>query len=936
MATNVKTSGVSDAVSKTPPKGKAGMSVLDFFNVSTNRMDSWNDLSNAAVKLSHAKLSGRKTKALEDEVKGQLEFREVFESFWAYPGLALYKDVVDLFKEGDFTAFAKAVGRITRALMHGSYRRGPAAWNLTEDVQDDAMGIPEYYEQRDFSRPYFEVLVVSDNTNLEQQQRIRDEMKKLRRPEDPFIYELVWVSNFEDAVAGVIINHNAQSVVIYDYFPFESRYDLQDLRDRIERFVKHDPDMLAPESYGTALADVIYDLRPELDIFLMTDRRVEQFASRATAAHIRRIFYDVEELNELHLSILDGVSDRYQTPHFTNLQKFSRRPIGTFHALPIARGKSIFKSNWIRDMGHFYGTNLFLAESSSTAGGLDSLLEPKSTIKEAHELTARAFGSEHSYFVTNGTSTANKIVVQALCKPGDIVIVDRNCHKSHHYGFVLTGAQPYYVEAYPMIEYSMYGGVPLKTVKKALLDLKAEGKLDKAKMVLLTNCTFDGHIYNVQRFMEECLAIKPDLVFLWDEAWFAFARFSPLYRGRTAMGAVPALRARYSSPEYRAEYEAFKKKLGKTKPKDKKLLDMHLLPDPDKVRIRAYSTHSTHKSLSALRQGSMIHVNDEDYEALVHEPFEEAFMTHTSTSPNAQIIASLDLARRQAELEGYELVRQQIALALTLRHEVNTNPLISKYFRFLTPAEMVPEEYRGKAIKEYTDLDVYWLDVVDAWEKDEFVLDPTRLTLVCGTAGFDGTSFKNELMDKYDIQLNKTSRNSVLFQSNINNTRSSTSYVISTLAQIAADLDKQLEGNTGAVKAFKARVKSLTEDVPDLPNFSRFHDAFRDNPKGKTLEGHMRDGYFGAYIPEDCDHIPINGKEMNDRLKNGPEVVSANFVIPYPPGFPIMVPGQVVTREIIDFMLALDVKEIHGYNKDAGLKVIKPDVLKKIKKARAA
>jgi arginine decarboxylase len=641
MATKVKTSRARGAATKAPPKVKAGMSVLDFFNVSTNRMDSWNDINSAAVKLSHAKSSGRKNKDLEDQVKGLLEYRGVFESYWAYPGSTLFGDVADMFKEGDYQAFAQAVDRITRNLMSGSYRRSPAAWDLSEDVQDDVTRMPEYYEQRDFARPYFEVLVVDDNADPKYQQRIRDDMKKLRRPEDPFIYELVWVPSFEDAIAGVILNHNAQTVVIYDYFPFESRHDFEDLRERIERFVEHDPDTLAPESYGTALADGIYKIRPELDIFLMTDRRVEELAGQATASHIRRVFYDVEELNELHLSILEGVGERYKTPHFSNLQKFSRRPIGTFHALPIARGKSIFKSHWIRDMGHFYGTNLFLAESSSTAGGLDSLLEPKSTIKEAHELTARAFGSEHSYFCTNGTSTANKIVVQALCKPGDIVIVDRNCHKSHHYGFVLAGAQPYYVEAYPMIEYSMYGGVPLKTVKQALLDLQAEGKLDKAKMVLLTNCTFDGHIYNVKRFMEECLAIKPDLVFLWDEAWFAFARFSPLYRKRTAMGVVPELKARYSSPEYRAEYEAFKKKVGKIDPKDKKLLDMHLLPDPDKVRIRAYATHSTHKSLSALRQGSMIHVHDEDYEALVREPFSEAFMTHTSTSPNAQIIASL-------------------------------------------------------------------------------------------------------------------------------------------------------------------------------------------------------------------------------------------------------------------------------------------------------
>ena len=142
---------------------------------------------------------------------------------------------------------------------------------------------------------------------------------------------------------------------------------------------------------------------------------------------------------ELHLAILDGIGDRYETPFFNNLKKYAQRPIGTFHALPIARGKSVFRSNWIRDMGHFYGTNLFLAESSATTGGLDSLLEPTGNIKKAQELTARAFGAKRAYFGTNGTSTSNKIVVQAVCQPGDIVIVDRNCHKSHHYGFVLAG-----------------------------------------------------------------------------------------------------------------------------------------------------------------------------------------------------------------------------------------------------------------------------------------------------------------------------------------------------------------------------------------------------------------------------------------------------------------------------------------------------------------
>src|SRR5207237_7554589 len=108
-----------------------------------------------------------------------------------------------------------------------------------------------------------------------------------------------------------------------------------------------------------------------------------------------------------------------------------------------------------------YGPNLFLAESSATTGGLDSLLEPTGNIKKAQEMAARAFGADHVFFVTNGTSTSNKMAVQALLGPGDIAIVDRNCHKSHHYGMVLAGAQPLSVAAFTMPEYSVYAVVPL-------------------------------------------------------------------------------------------------------------------------------------------------------------------------------------------------------------------------------------------------------------------------------------------------------------------------------------------------------------------------------------------------------------------------------------------------------------------------------------------
>jgi arginine decarboxylase len=577
----------------------------------------------------------------------------------------------------------------------------------------------------------------------------------------------------------------------------------------------------------------------------------------------------------------------------------------------VARGKSIFKSNWIRDMGEFYGANLFLAESSATTGGLDSLLEPTGNIKVAQDKAARAFGGDRSFFVTNGTSTSNKIVHQALLVPGDIVLIDRDCHKSHHYGIVLAGAQPYYIDAFPLTQYSMYGSLAIQPIKDALLQLKAEGKLDRAKLVVLTNCTFDGHVANVERTMLECLAIKPDLIFLWDEAWFGYARFSPFLRMRTAMGAAAKLRAMMRDPEYRKRFEASK----------------GALPDPDKVRIRVYESDSVHKSMSSLRQGSIIVVADQDFH-VVEAAFKEAFFTHTSTSPNLQIIASLDVARRQMELEGYELVQRAVQLAIEIRREVNHHPLISKYFRCATPAEMIPAEYRKSGFEDYGMPGKTIADAARALREDEFFLDPTRITLLCGRAGMDGTQFKGLLASEYDIQINKTSRNSVLVQININNTRSDMAHLIKALADMARAIDKRLaEGGPDAVAAFQARVKSLVEDVPDLPNFSRFHDAFRDDPKSKTSEGHMRAAYYMAYDAANCEYLKLHDKQIDERLKKGPEMVSAKFVIPYPPGFPIMVPGQVVTAETIAFMRKLDVKEIHGFNAAKGLELLKPDAL---------
>ena len=815
------------------------------------------------------------------------------------------------------------------ALLTRSYRTNPEDWKADEQASvtfaDKVPGSGDEAQHR----PYFEVLVAS-SAHPSSWQHLSRELRNLRRTADKFIYEAVFVSNFEDAILGAILNGSLEAVVIYEGITLTSSHYSPVLHEFLNAHLAASNIHQSTGQFALALAEALKRLRPELDIYFLSDREPEKLAGNASGACIRRIFYQVEEPLEMHLSILDGIADRYDTPYFDNLQKYAQRPIGTFHALPVARGKSIFKSNWIRDMGQFYGLNLFLAESSATTGGLDSLLEPTGTIKLAQDKAARAFGADRVFFVTNGTSTSNKMVEQALLAPGDIMLVDRNCHKSHHYGAVLAGALPLYLEAYPLTQYSMYGAVPLRTIKKALLDLKSEGKLDRARLLVLTNCTFDGHIYNVERVMEECLAIKPDLIFLWDEAWFGFARWSPFYRRRTAMGAAEILERKFKDPAYQEKYKEQRKTLG-TNPSDTALLDTRLFADPEKVRLRVYQTNSTHKSMSSLRQGSMVLVKDPDYHT-VEEQFHEAVFTHASTSPNLQIIASLDLARRQMELEGYELVNRAIQLALDIRREVNSHPLISKYFSVLGADQMIPMAYRNSGFVDYLSAGMNWAKAVDALRDDEFALDATRLTLVCGSAGFDGTQFKNMLAADYDIQLNKTSRNSVLLQTNINNTRSDIAQLIKVLVEISQNIEKKLAaGGTETQGNFSARVKSLMTDVPNLPNFTSFFDAFRENPSSITSQGDMRAAFYAAYSEKQTEHLKLFSPEIDNRLKNGPALISANFVIPYPPGFPIMVPGQVIDAETIEFMRKLDVKEIHGYTAALGLKLLNPAAVKSAK-----
>ncbi|MEU7043361.1 hypothetical protein AB0A77_20165 [Streptomyces varsoviensis] len=864
--------------------------------------DIWWSLSDAARRLAIPDLDPAERAEATAAVDRNLADIEVLTHYYSHPGRQVAETLRGLASEPAYAELSRTAAQIGRGLLAD-------APDATAAVAQDGTGTVAD------RRPRFDVLVVADLSETEEAKVHRD-LRASRRREDPFVYGVVAVSNFVDAMVAILVNPWIQAVVARPDFHTHSDFDLTLLDPLLPLVGPPDLDRLTAADRARALAHRIRRERPELDLYLLEQASIEQLATQI-GDEFDSVFLQQEDVLDLHLTILRGVGRRYRTPFYSALLEYARKPSGVFHALPVSRGNSVVRSPWIHDMCDFYGLNIFLAETSATAGGLDSLLEPHGPIKEAQDLAARAFGARRTYFVTNGTSTANKIVTQSLVAPGDVVLVDRNCHKSHHYAQVLAGSHVSYLDSYAIDEFSMYGAIPLSDIKRTLLTYRREGRLDQVALVSLTNCTFDGVVYDVERVMAECLAIKPDLVFLWDEAWFAFARFHPVYRRRTAMAAAARLAERFGTAEYRAEYERHLQRIRGMADDD--LAREPLFPDPDKVRIRAYATQSTHKTLTSLRQGSMIHVHDEEFGRRNEEAFHEAYMTHTSTSPNYQVLASLDVGRRQVELEGFELVSRQVELAMTLRDRIAGHPLLAKYFRVLGSGELIPDEYRRRGGD--CPLHAGPVAMEEAWKTDEFVLDPCRLTIEISATGIDGDTFKHaQLMDRWGIQINKTTRNTVLAMTNIGTPRTAAAHLLGALLGIAEELEAEIGQLTPEKKrAFDLRVDALTHDHPPLPDFSRFHDTFRADPAGAAGDGDMRKAYYMAYREELCEFVSPG--EARRRVEAGQPVVSAIFVTPYPPGFPILVPGQEFSEDILDFMDALDTKEIHGFDPECGYRV---------------
>src|SRR6478672_9077835 len=434
-------------------------------NPSYTRIDTWNLLDDACHHLATAQRAGLDTKQKVARVKRLLDRLATYERYWLYPGAANLEAYRGYLADLATERLADEVSLAVRLLSE--YGDRAALFDMAAPLADQELVARAKQQQ-------FYTVLLADDSPSAAPESLAESLRALRTPSDDVQFELLVVSSVEDAISAVALNGEIQAAIIRHDLPLRSR-------DRLPLMTS----LLGAKSLpvGTDLThdwvecgEWIRELRPHIDLYLLIDESIAAVTDDEPDIY-DRTFYRLNDATDLYSTLLAGIRTRFATPFFDALRAYAAAPVGQFHALPVARGASIFNSKSLQDMGEFYGRNIFMAETSSTSGGLDSLLDPHGTLKQAMDKAASTWCAQQTYFVTNGTSTANKIVVQSLTRPGDIVLIDRNCHKSHHYGLVLAGAYPMYLDAYPLEPFAIYGAVPLRTIKEALLDLEAAGQL---------------------------------------------------------------------------------------------------------------------------------------------------------------------------------------------------------------------------------------------------------------------------------------------------------------------------------------------------------------------------------------------------------------------------------------------------------------------------
>lgn len=376
---------------------------------------------------------------------------------------------------------------------------------------------------------------------------------------------------------------------------------------------------------------------PQLPIFALGEQVTIENApaeSMADLHQLRGILYLFEDTVPFLARQVARAARNYLAgllpPFFRALVEHTAQSNYSWHTPGHGGGVAYRKSPVGQAFHQFFGENTLRSDLSVSVPELGSLLDHTGPLAEAEDRAARNFGADHTFFVINGTSTANKIVWHSMVGREDLVLVDRNCHKSILHSIIMTGAIPLYLTP-ERNELGIIGPIPLSEFSKQSIAAKiaasplARGREPKVKLAVVTNSTYDGLCYNAE-LIKQTLGDSVEVLHF-DEAWYAYAAFHEFYDGRYGMGTS------------RSEEGPL-----------------------------VFATHSTHKMLAAFSQASMIHVQDGGTRKLDVARFNEAFMMHISTSPQYGIIASLDVASAMMEgPAGRSLIQETFDEALSFR-----------------------------------------------------------------------------------------------------------------------------------------------------------------------------------------------------------------------------------------------------------------------------
>lgn len=531
--------------------------------------------------------------------------------------------------------------------------------------------------------------------------------------------------------------------------------------------------------------------------------------------------------------IISDFNKRRTAPFWNALKNYITDTHDAWHTPGHSRGESFRASDYLKEFYNFWGENTFAGDLSVSVDSLGSLLDSSAYIGEAQDKAAHTFGSKHTFFATNGSSTSNKVMLQTILKPGDTVILDRNCHKSMHYGCIQAHLKVRYLNSEFYSELGIFAPPSTEEIMKTLEQTK------DAKALILTGCTYDGILINMKDLTEivkkhnESKEKSKRLKLFIDEAWFAYSGFHHRYMD-------------YSAIRNGADYV----------------------------------THSTHKVLSAFSQASYMHINDPDFD---EDFFREIMYIYTSTSPQYQMIASLDVASMQMEMEGYEKVQKAIEIAEDFRKRVNKLDNI-KVFDFEGIKQAFRENKDGKWIDEPVTLD------------NNLGYDPLKITLDVRNSKLSVKEILTTIREEANIEIEKDTLATITILFTIG----ATPEKATRLYRILKNIDEK-----GAVdpKEKKDRLNNNRKVIKE----QEFEES--DNIVK------MSDYFYG-------ESDPMKLADIEAKIEKNETVKSARLVLPYPPGIPVLVPGQIITSNIIEYLMG-EVEngtEIHGFAHDSGSK----------------